>query len=104
MITSGREQGPKFGSGLVLLAELALFCPCSQNVSDQCLAPGAICSKVPTHHGTSLGSRVILNLQFLPFISSCHNWNIKAAEIWGLCVLILLYCENVHDSPFIIKM
>lgn len=29
---------------------------------------------------------------------------IKAADIWCACVLILLYCENVYDARFTIKM
>lgn len=87
MTASGKEWGPKFGSGLVLFAELALFCLCSQNVSGQRLALSAICNKMPKHRGISSRSRVSLNSQFLPFISSCHNWNITLRQQrFGGCV------------------
>lgn len=53
----------------------------------QCLALSATCSKMPTHCGTSSGSHVSINSQFLLFISYCHNWNITSRQQrFGVCV------------------
>lgn len=51
-----------------------------------------------------------IECQFKLAISSIYQLRsqveryVKVADIWCVCVLILLYCENVYDARFTIKM